>query len=145
MAKFIHPEKGIRLSPYCRIDPKRDLRLTSAQILEIPSDKNVRMWGYFDGSGEPINLTSQAYFDRFVYDRDFTLASEVHINEDIPRGASTCNVKEIYPTATRIEYYMRPTVKQGELQLDWAALTLIFEEMADQFYLVGIVHNQWTI
>jgi hypothetical protein len=29
--------------------------------------------------------------------------------------------------------------------MDWQSLRLVFEETAGNWYLVGIVHDQWTI
>ena len=98
----------------------------------------------FDGSGEPINLTFEAYFERFIYDADFARPHAIGYNEIIGAGNTINNIAEVYPNAVTIEYHFEgfdPTFAG----LDWRSLRLVLEGKEGTWYLVGIVHDEWTI
>jgi hypothetical protein len=43
-----------------------------------------------------------------------------------------------------VEYHFSGFDKKFE-GMDWASLKLVFENSNNEWYLVGIVHDQWTI
>ena len=150
LSRFVHPDKGVRFSPYTymRVEPGSpegaDLVFSSAHIAEFFADQTAYNWGQFDGSGEPINLTFEAYFERFIYDADFARPHAVGYNEIIGWGNTINNIAEVYPSAVTIEYHFEgfdPTFAG----LDWRSLRLVLEEKEGAWYLVGIVHDEWTI
>ena len=145
LAELVHPSKGVRFSPYAYIDVSADVTLSRDDVSMLWTDTTVRTWGAEDGSGFPIEMTGSAYVDRFVLDKDYFKDSSVGINEDRAFGNTINNVVEAYPGATRVEYYVEGTEGSGEPGFDWAALRLVFETVDGRFYLVGIVHDQWTI
>jgi hypothetical protein len=113
------------------------------QILTFFSDGQSYLWGHFDGTGDPIQMTPEGYYDRFIYSRDFLEADKTGYNEVIGSGNMLENQFEIYPHAIVAEYYL-----EGDPQyagMDWRSLRLVFAPHGDQWYLVGIIHNQWTI
>lgn len=137
---LIHPEKGVRLSPYATVDTKKDIVLKPFELDNFES----KLWGNYDGSGNPIILTLNEYFDEFVYSADFMNASEIKKNEIIGSGNSLNNLQKVYGNADFIEYHFSgfdPEV----FGMDWKSLRLVFEEYEGRLKLIGIIHDQWTI
>jgi hypothetical protein len=144
-AAVVHPTKGVRFSPYAYVDVLEDVQLAREEIAAFWTDTTVRRWGSFDGTGDPIEMTASEYYSRFILDRDFSSASSVNTNSDRAAGNTMNNVLEAYPDAVRVEYYIEPTLVGDEPGNDWAALRLVFELDDDRYFLVGIIHDEWTI
>lgn len=144
LSTLAHPEKGIRFTPYSYIDTEKDVVLKADEIKNIMADSRSFLWGSYDGSGEPMNLPFGEYFDKFVWDKDFSDPQVTSKNESIGSGNSINNIQEAYPDAQYYEYHFSGFDPQYE-GMDWVSLRLVFEEYKDKWYLVGIVHSQWTI
>ena len=54
MAAFVHPSKGVRLSPYAYVDASEDQVLSPAELVDSWSGGVPRRWGLEDGTGEPL-------------------------------------------------------------------------------------------
>lgn len=146
LSKYIHPEKGVRCSPYSYIRNSEDgdKIFTDLQVSKFDSDTTKYRWGNFDGSGMPINLTPKEYFKTFVYSYDFANTKEIYFNNLIKRGNTIDNCFEVYPNSIVVEYYS-PGVDPKYDGMDWQSLRLVFEEYKGKWYLVGVIHGQWTI
>lgn len=144
LAGLVHPDEGLRLSPYANVNPATDKHFSASALSAAGADTSVYTWGQYDGSGEPIEMTIAAYFDRFVYDRDFASANRGAIDTRIGSGNSIDNIGQAYADGHFVEYYV-PGDDPDYDGLDWASLRLVFEEHAGCPRLVGIVHDQWTI
>ncbi len=144
LAGFVHPDKGVRFSPYPYVNPEQDVVLTADEIRTAMLDSRVRTWGAWDGSGEPIEMTFSEYLERFVWDHDYFKADSVSVNESLGQGNSLDNAREVYPDATIIEYYFAGFDPQYE-GMDWRALKLVLENRNGQWFLVAIIHGEWTI
>lgn len=144
LAKFVHPEKGVRFTPYSYVDVNKDVKITTAEFAGLMTETKKRLWGAFDGSGEPIDMTFPEYYKKFVYDADFLEAPQIVFNQPMKRGNSLVNIKEAYPDALFIEYYF-PGFDPQYNGMDWRSLRLVFEQKDSKWYLVGIIHDQWTI
>ena len=144
LAAYIHPDKGVRFSPYAYIEPQKDLIFTAEQIKNAFSDQKEYTWGNYDGTGEPIKLTFKDYFHKFIYDAEFINAKEISYNHPLGKGNTINNAAEIYPNANIVEYHF-PGIDPKYEGMDWRSLRLVFEEKDSNWYLVGIVHDQWTI
>jgi hypothetical protein len=150
LADRVHPDKGVRFSPYTYVravpgaPEGEDLVFTAAQIPGLASDPTVYHWGRFDGSGEPIDLTFAEYYDRFIYDAKFAAPDVVGFAETIGKGNTINNITGVYPLAVTIEYHFEGIDPQYA-GLDWRSLRLVLEEKDGTWYLVGIVHDEWTI
>ncbi len=143
LANYIHPSKGVRFSPYGYINVEQDRIMNSQQIVGAMEDQTTYLWGYFDGSGEPINLTFEEYFNRFVYDEDYLNAEKVAVNERIGQGNSLDNNKEVYPEGTVVEFHF-PGFEEKYEGMDWRSLRLVMEKVEENWFLVGIIHDEWT-
>jgi len=142
-AQFFHPEKGTYFSPYTLIDTTNVRFNTNDFITDLNTNKTI-YWGEFDGSGDPINLTINDYFKQFVYAVNFkTLTTHKNINSDLTFSNTLNNAKEVLPNAEYIEYYYKGTDKYDGM--DWASLIFYVEKFDGKYYLVAVIHNQWTI
>lgn len=144
LAALVHPDKGVRISPYTHVDTKQDVVLTRGMTEKLKEDESVRTWGSYDGSGEPITLSFADFYKKFLYNHDYAAPEKTSYNEPIGKGNTANNIKEVYPRGSFVEYYFSgfdPKV-QG---MDWASLTLVFEEKDGTWFLAGLVRNQWTI
>ncbi len=145
LADRAHPEKGVRFTPYAYVQPDADRSLLPAAIRAAGQDTAAYRWGTFDGTGGPIMLTAAEYFDRFVYDADFAAVEQVGYGGDrIGRGNSIDNAAEVYPDGTVVEYHF-PGFDPDFGGMDWRSLRLVFEQWDSRWYLVAVIHDEWTI
>lgn len=144
LSKLVHPDKGVRFSPYSYVNADKDVKITSAAFSGLMAETKKRLWGSFDGTGDPIDVTFSEYYKKFVYDADFVSAPQIVFSQPVQRGNSPVNIKEVYPDAQFIEYYF-PVIDPQYNGMDWRSLFLVWEQKGDNWYLVGIIHNQWTI
>lgn len=145
LASFVHPEKGVRFSPSAYVDVENDCVLSADQITHLWTDRKTHAWGYADGSGDPIRMTPDEYLSEYVLSRNFRQPSSTNVNDDEAFGNTTNNAATVYPAGTRVEYYIRASVKDSVEQLDWAALRLVFERFGGAWFLVGVIHHRWSV
>jgi hypothetical protein len=141
LARLVHPDKGVRFSPYACVELENDQHFQGRSLTTLLADSEPRVWGSADGTGNPIRLRFREYFAAFVYDRDFVHAPDVAYNRTIQVGTMSSNLADAYPEALFVEYHFPASA----LELDWRSLRLVFEPKAGKWFLVGIVHDQWTI
>ena len=144
LSSLVHPTLGVRFTPYGYINLTTDLVFTSSAIPTLLADTTLYNWGAYDGSGDPITLTTSGYFDDFVYDEDYLNPHIVGVNYIIGTGNSLINIATVYPTASFVEFHFTGFDPQYG-GLDWSSLILAFENVAGDWKLIGIIHNQWTI
>ncbi|MBD2845788.1 copper amine oxidase N-terminal domain-containing protein [Paenibacillus sp. IB182496] len=144
LAKYVHPEKGVRFTPYSYIDATADVRLMPAELEDALGDPQSRVWGAFDGSGEPIAMDFGAYYERFVYPLDYREADQTSYNKQLFSGNALNNVRTVYPGAIVVEYHFDGQNAQYG-GLDWHSLRLVFESYEGEWKLVGLINDEWTI
>jgi hypothetical protein len=150
LSTYVHPDLGLRFSPYTYVrvgsgtSGQDDLVFTAAEVKGLFDDTTVYEWGQFDGSGDPIEMTFTQYYDRFVYDVEFAYPDAVAYNLFIGQGNTINNIPQVYPDAATVEYHFEGFDPQYA-GMDWRSLRLVLEEKAGTWYLVGIVHDEWTI
>ncbi len=144
LSQYIHPTKGVRFTPYFFTDTQNDKVFTAEEVAGLMESTELINWGVYDGSGEPINLTFGDYYDKFVYDKDFANPQVIGNNVPIGRGNTIDNTAEAYPNGYFVELHF-PGFDPQFQGIDWESLRLVFEEYNDAWYLVGIIHGQWTI
>ncbi len=143
LASLAHPDKGVRFSPYAFMSPT-NITLTAAQLRNGFSDPSRRTWGITDGRGDPIVLSFTEYSGQYIYARDFGASSQIAYNRTIGRGNSLDNTADLYPDAILFEAYdAGPDPRLSDVQ--WQAVRLLFEKVGDRWYLVAVVHGEWTI
>ena len=144
LASFVHPDKGVRFSPYSYVDAGgvclRPEEIRSA--LRDPPRDQVRSWGTYDGKGDPIRLTFADYYDRFVWDVDFTKAATRP--ESFAENCTDNALAFFGGEAIVVEYYVEPQTPRYE-GMDWRALRIVLEPKDGVLYMVGIIHAEWTV
>lgn len=143
LAGSVHPDKGVTFTPYSSVS-ESDLCFTPEEVAAFGSVSKTYLWGSYDGSGAPMNLSVAEYFARFVNNADYTCAPLLAVDRVISSGNAVENVADAYPDAHFVELYysgMDP-VNEG---FDWCALKLVFEPVEGVLRLVGVIHSEWTI
>ncbi len=143
LAALVHPRLGLRFSPYAYLSDE-NLVFSVEQVRGLMDDPTLYLWGAYDGIGSPIELPYAEYASLFVYSADFLNAPEMSFDERIGQGNTLDNIAQVYPEAHVVEYHFPGFDPQFE-GLDWQSLRLVFLEWNGQWYLVAIVHDQWTI
>ncbi len=145
-ANYIDPVSGIRFSPYGFVDTIHDIRLSKRAFIAEVGDAAPEMmtWGQFAGTGDPIKMTMNNYIQRFVYDVDFSKPEKREVNKFIGSGNSLNNLQAVYKECDFTESHF-PGFDEKYKGMDWKSLRLVFKERKKKFYLVGIVHDEWTI
>ncbi|MCK9217644.1 MAG: hypothetical protein M0P77_06980 [Firmicutes bacterium] len=144
LSQYVHPIKGIRFTPYFYVDTQQDKVFTAQEVSGLMHDSQVMRWGFYDGSGNPIDLTFSDYYDKFVYDKDFANPHVIGNNVAIGGGNTIDNIREAYPEGYFLEFHFSQFDPQFS-GIDWESLRLVFEKHDNTWYLVGIIHGQWTI
>ncbi|HKL44268.1 MAG TPA: hypothetical protein VJ892_03245 [Candidatus Absconditabacterales bacterium] len=143
IARFVHPVKGVRFSPYTYID-------LDTSVVLYPDDfqgnlnSGELMRGYTDGAGFEIEETIYDYFKEWVYSTGFLYADQTFVNQTISRGNNLNNINDVFPGSQHIEYYFDGFDPQYE-GMDRLSLTLVFEDYNGKYYLVGLIRGSWTI
>jgi len=143
-ATYVHPTKGVRFTPYTTVSMGSDKVFTKDNMKQFFKDQIMYLWGYYDGSGENILLKPNDYYERFVYDEDYVNAEIVSYNEVMSRNNNLENQFEIYPNSIIVEYYFSG-FNPDYSGLDWKSLRIVFRKENKEWYVVGIIHNEWTI
>lgn len=143
LSEAVHPEFGVVFSPYATINLSSNKYFTASQIAGFANDENTYVWGKYDGKGDPIELTPAEYFEEFVFDIDYTQASEIGIDYIIQTGNSLENIKDVFPDIRFVEFHYPGT--EANAGLDWSSLRLGFEEYNGVLKLTVILHSEWTI
>lgn len=144
-ATFVHPQKGVRFSPYASVLPDEDRVLKRNQLSQFWVSNKRYLWGSYDGSGDPIRVTFRKYYRQFIFDHDFSRAKDMAYNpENMSHGNTPNNIRAIYPESIAVEYHFSGFDERVSGH-DWVSLWLVFEKRGSVWYLVGVVHDQWTI
>lgn len=143
-SEFAHPQKGIRFSPYTFVNGDEDLVFDREKLKNASNDSTIHTWGIYDGIGEPIKLNFSEYYKRFIYDADFAKAEEVSFNKPLGGGNTINNTFEFYKDSVIIEYHF-PGTNPEFGGMDWRSLKIAFEKYDGTWYIVGIIHDEWTI
>lgn len=144
LAAYVHPERGVAFTPYSTVDPESDLIFTAGQIKNLAQDPTIYTWGFQDGRGDPIQMTMIEYFKRYVYDKDYTQAPEIGVDRVMTGGNALENLTEAYPGCRFVDFSY-PSADPVNDGMDWTSLKLVFQPEVERWYLVGIVHGEWTI
>ncbi len=145
LSDYVHPKRGVRFSPYGYIDEQSSIIIQADKLPKMMEDQTIFTWGAYDGSGENISLTYTKYYEQFVYDVDFASANIIGNNKIVSTASTSVNnLAQVYPKEVFVEFYFAGFDAQYA-GMDWKSLKLVFENKDDKWYLVGIIHDQWTI
>lgn len=137
-------EEGLLFSPYGYVDKETAIVLSPDEVSNLEGDSEERHWGSYDGSGEPIVLSFDEYYDEFIYDQDFLNAEIIGNNARIGQGNTLENIHEVFDDARFVEFHFTGFDDEFE-GMDWVSLRLVFTPDGDSWNLLAIVHDEWTI
>ena len=143
LVKYFSSE-GVLFSPYAYIDKTNSKTLTADDFLTSIGKKWILTWGNHDGTGKPIKLTIPQYLTEFVYNADYLNAEAVGYDQIMKEGNSINNLQSIFPNHHFIDYHFSGFDQKNE-GMDWTSLKLVFEKQDAQYFLVAVIHDQWTI
>jgi hypothetical protein len=143
VAEVVHPEQGVRFSPYTYVEESHQV-FTADELVDLPGSDVTYPWGHFDGTGDPIELTFDDYYQRFIYSADFANPEQMAVDEELGYSSMINNIADFYPGSSFVEYHFSGFVEDYG-GMDWVSLRLVFTEEEGSWFLVGIVHDQWTI
>jgi hypothetical protein len=143
VAGFVHPDMGVRFSPYGFVREEHQVFMPG-ELAALVGSEQVYTWGAYDGTGDPIDLTFDDYYQEFVYSSDFANPEQMAVNERLGQGNTINNIGEFYPGSSFVEYHFSGFDEEYE-GMDWESLRLVFVEEDGTWWLVGIVHDEWTI
>jgi len=142
LAGLVHPDRGVTFSPYAFVEP--DAVTFSAAKLKTLALGDTFVWGAYDGSGDPIDLSVADYFDKFVLNQDFSQAPLIGIDHLVQTGNTLINLSDAFPGAHFVEFNF-PGSDPAYDGMDWASLRLVFEQVDGAWMLVGVVGDRWTV
>lgn len=135
-------EDGVRFSPYATVTDT-NVVIPRQDIATLFQNERTYFWGYYDGTGDNMNLTFHDYYNQFIYDAPYAQAPVIAYNKRAGHGNAIHNLPEYYPDAVFIEYHFKGF--DASLNgLDWTSLRLVFTPAGDTWQLIGIVHDEWT-
>jgi hypothetical protein len=143
LSTYVHPRLGVFLSAYAYVNTKDSTRLTATELANPKTFSRIVNWGAFEPADSSAGITIDAYFNKFVYDKDFLHAEKKSVNSFHNTGTDTNNIIEAFPEAEFVEFYF-PGFDPKYEGLDFRGLRLAFKTENDKTYLIGIVHHQWT-
>jgi len=143
LAPFIHPELGVRISPYGYVNVETDLVFSREEVAAFGSNQQVYLWGVQAGSGMDITLTVAEYWPEYVTSQTPTQAWALLLDPTRKASNTIDNFAEVYPNGHYVEYFQPGTEEYG--YLDWQSLRLGFHQSGDgAYYLMAIIHDEWT-
>lgn len=151
VSEWVDEETGITFTPYSTVDFSVDRRLTAEELAVMGEDAAIYTWGAYDGTGDPMDLTGRDYWDRFVWDTDYTAAPHIQTRCVAQQGNAPENVDTAYPyqpaeglSYSYVEYHFDGLDPQYG-GVDWRALKLVFVQRDTLWRLSGIIHSEMTV
>lgn len=144
LATLVHPTEGLRFSPYAYVNLDTDQWVATENLTTFLKGNEPLNWGSYDGTGDPISLTPEAYLQRFVYDQAYIEPHLIGHNQIVSTGNTIVNIDTAYPGATFVEFHFKGFDPQYQ-GMDWRSLILVLKEASGLWYVVGILHSEWTI
>ncbi|NDL67253.1 S-layer homology domain-containing protein [Anaerotalea alkaliphila] len=141
LAAYAHPDKGIRFSPYTWVENDHQV-VSPAALSALLTGPAILVWGVEDGTGDDIEMTAQAYFDRYVAARDFSVPNDIQYDTVVSRGSLLNNIPDFYPDAVFVELFVEGTTQYGGM--DWRSRYIVLEEQDGVWYVVAVVNGEWT-
>jgi hypothetical protein len=144
LSRLVHPEKGVVFHPFGHIDPQTAVTLMPEEIKELFKSRRVMIWGHEDGTGDPIEMTFQEYYEEYLFEINYLEAPVASFNKRAGKGNSINNIGQIFPNAVFAEYHF-PGFDEQYKGMDWLSLRVVVEQYNGLFYIVALVNDRWTI
>ncbi|MEA3640499.1 MAG: hypothetical protein VBE63_11205 [Lamprobacter sp.] len=145
LSEQIHENTGVGMSPYSRnLTELFVVKFNREQVIAFDDDETLYLWGRYDGIGDPIRLTAKSYFKEFVYDIDYSSMAKVYVipsEKKIPAEFSA--LRAAYPHASIVHYHYQGS--EDVAHNDFRDLLMLFDQIDNRWFLIGISHGERTI
>ncbi len=143
LASYVDGTQGLTLTAFSTVDREIDLTFTGTQVAGFAKDSTKYNWGVAPGSGQVLNMTAEEYFSGYIFNVDYTQATQIGVDKINISGNALENVSEAYPGCRFVEFAFPGTGGANQTQ-NWYALKLVFSPGQTKWQLVGMIHSQWT-
>ncbi len=129
------------------LNPNLDLRTIHAKkddVSELKTATATYLFGYTDGKGDPINMTTAQFIDRWIYTHDYEKAPQVGVNKILGQGNSLNSIIEDVSPREFVAFHY-PEIDPKYEGMDWTTIYLIFDKAGSQYKLRAIAKDNWTI
>ena len=89
-------------------------------------------------------LTLRYHLARQTHNQDFANPHIIGNNQIVQTGNTINNIEDVYPNAQFVEFHFTGFDPQYT-GMDWTSLRIVMEEYNSQLYIIGIIHDEWTI
>jgi len=144
LSQIVHPESGVVFTPYTTVNLSTDRRLSADQIAALSTDSNIYIWGVYNGSGEPIELTPAEYFMQFILAENCIKSSIIGVDQIVRSGNALENITDELPDVKFVDFHIPSSQENSQEDYDWCSLKLGFEEFEGRLWLIAIVSSKWT-
>ena len=132
LSNYVHPKKGITISPFSYI-LSSDITIKKRNIIKEYTSNKIRKWGNTKDS-VAITLSFKEYLDTYIYSHDFDNYDKLLYNQDNNKLQNIIsNINNHYPNSIKVEYLLND-------QEEWNSLKLIYEKYKKKWYLTGIIN-----
>ncbi len=143
LSKFVHPVKGIRFSNFGYVDIKNDVVVSKEDIKNFFNNEYI--FRYYDEMDDMPSYkeTGIEYFNNKIYFSDFSKAT-LGYNKRVELynyPTSPGSHFDVYKNAIIVELYFENNFPE---KLDWKIIRFVFECYNNEYFLVGIVNDEWT-
>ena len=141
-SKIIHPKEGVKFSPYTYVR-ETAVTLNSEQFLDLTKNKKKLSWGFYEGSGEPIQLNLNEYYQEFLYKLPYAQSQPSKPNEKpMTIGSTVNNIPEVFSgeSVLTVQFFI---LKDKEELFDSGGLTVVLKKDQEKLYVIGLVNCYW--
>jgi len=144
LSTFVHPDEGVVFSPHATVNLAANKRFQASEVAAFRTDSNVYVWGVYNGSAEPIEMTPIDYFSEFVFGRDYISATVLGVNYIVRSGNALENIVEEFPNVQFVDFHLPGNGRDPTNEANWSSIRLGFEEYDDVLWLTVVLRSQWT-
>ncbi len=142
LAKYTSSKEQILFYPYGFIDTSIAKSFAPNLLAMVEESGKKVYWANYDGSGEPMDLTVKNYVKQYINDKDYVKADTIRANKMVEIGNSPNNIDKVFKNAEYVEYFVKGTGATAEH--NWSSLRLVYRKTGEHYFLIGVIHNQWT-
>lgn len=142
LAELTSPD-GLTLNLYPNLDLTK-IHSTKDNVSNLPNEKKVYLFGYTDGKGDPINMTTYDFINKWIYTKDYQNAPDVAVNKTLGSGNSLNSIATDIGTRDFVALHFAGFDPKYE-GMDWTTIYLIFDKIGIEYKLRAIAKDNWTI
>lgn len=150
LARYVSPD-GLTFNLYPSLDlssgnkPSRNVTLNIDEVAKIATDPTKHLFGYTDGKGDPIDLTTADFIKKYIYNHDYLNAPQVAVNKVLGSGNSQNTILEDATGRVVVAFHFLG-FDPKYTGMDWTTLYLVFDNPGGEaYFLRGIAKDNWTI